>query len=62
MGTDVFLSWNNITEEEKESQFQGDEIRIGYKGYLRAAIGNILSNDLLSANPRLKSLAFWLGR
>ena len=47
MGTDIYLEWDGMTDEEKEAQITGFSIRAGDKGYLRASIGMVLENSIL---------------
>lgn len=47
MGTDIYLVWNNQSEEEKERQCTGYSIDAGNSGYLRASIGMTTENYLL---------------
>lgn len=47
MGTDIYLSWNGMTEEEKEEQMAGFSINAGRFGYLRASIGMTNENAIL---------------
>ena len=47
MGTDIYLSWDKQTEEEKKAQITGYNIEAGSKGYLRASIGMVKGNHLL---------------
>lgn len=47
MGTDVYLYWKGMTEEEKKAQYTGFEIYSGNVGYLRASIGMHDENEIL---------------
>jgi len=48
MGTDIYLSWDGMTEEEKKAQVTGWRIDAGKVGYLRASIGMVRENEALS--------------
>ena len=37
MGIDIYMEWDDMTEEEKDAQYQGFSSVIGHKGYLREA-------------------------
>jgi len=47
MGTDVYLEWDGMTEEDKKKQITGFSIAAGRVGYLRASIGMIEENECL---------------
>jgi hypothetical protein len=48
MGTDIYLSWNGMDEEEKKMQTDvGFDADAGEIGYLRASIGMVQENRLL---------------
>ena len=47
MGTDIYLEWNNKSEEERKKQITGFDIRAGNIGYLRASIGMVEENSFL---------------
>ena len=47
MGTDVYLEWDGMTEEEKKAQYTGFSIDAGRVGYLRASIGMVRENQVL---------------
>jgi len=49
MGTDVYLEWKGMTEEDKEKRYTGYSIEAGNVGYLRASIGMIEENRVLRA-------------
>lgn len=49
MGTDVYLNWDNATEEDKKKQITGWDIGRGHVGYLRASIGMVKENQVLRA-------------
>lgn len=37
MGIDIYLSWDNMTEEEKKARYTGFSVTAGNVGYLREA-------------------------
>ena len=47
MGTDIYLSWDKKTEEDKNKQMTGFSINAGDSGYLRASIGMTKENSVL---------------
>jgi len=47
MGTDVYLGWDDMTEDEKKARYTGFSINAGNVGYLRASIGMYLENTVL---------------
>jgi len=47
MGTDIYLEWDGMTEEEKKAQYTGFSIDAGRVGYLRASIGMVRENQVL---------------
>ena len=47
MGTNVYLSWNGMTDEEKNRQCTGFSSDIGHLGYLRASIWMDSENSAL---------------
>jgi hypothetical protein len=47
MGTDIYLRWDGMTEEDKKNQYTGYKITAGNVGYLRAFIGMIDENKVL---------------
>ena len=49
MGTDIYLSWDDMTKEEKDGRITGYDIFSGHKGYLRASIGMVEENKVLRA-------------
>lgn len=46
MGTDIYLNWDSITEDEQKAQYTGF-VPKGEVGYLRASIGMTKENGLL---------------
>lgn len=49
MGTDVYLSWSDMGDGDKEKQITGWSIKAGKIGYLRASIGMVEENGVLRA-------------
>jgi len=47
MGSDVYLRWDSMSEEDKEKQLTGFNIAAGKAGYLRASIGMAEENEVL---------------
>jgi hypothetical protein len=47
MGSDVYLEWQGMTEEEKKKCYTGYSINAGEVGYLRASIGMLRENQVL---------------
>ena len=47
MGTDVYLSWDGMTEEEEKARYTGFRIDMGRVGYLRASIWATRENAVL---------------
>ena len=47
MGTDIYLSWTGMKEEDKRKQYTGFAINAGRYGYLRASIGMVEENETL---------------
>ena len=37
MGIDIYMRWDNMTEEEKDARYTGFDIASGHTGYLREA-------------------------
>lgn len=57
MGSNIYLKWDNQTEEEKEKQISIIfEISAGYVGYLRASLGMVSENSFLKI---LFSSEYW---
>jgi hypothetical protein len=47
MGTDVYLSWDGMTQKQKQKRITGLDIGSGKVGYLRASIGMYPENTVL---------------
>lgn len=47
MGTDIYLSWDGMSEEDKKMQLGGFAVNAGSVGYLRASIGMVRENRFL---------------
>ena len=59
MGTDVYMSWDGMTKEEKDRQYTGYAIDAGKFGYLRSAVDMRFERDILhSLFPPRYSLGY----
>lgn len=59
MGTDIYLTWDGQTKQEKDAQITGYSINAGNAGYLRASIGMQTENSALGEVFPTKT--YWLG-
>ena len=48
MGTDIYLVWDGMTEEDRKRQCTGFSLDSGDRGYLRASVGMIRENIVLA--------------
>ena len=58
MGTDIYLSWEKMTKEDKEKRYTGFSISSGNIGYLRASIGMHQENAILR---KIFPVEYWEG-
>jgi len=46
MGLDIYLKWDDMTEEDAKAQITGFNINSGHKGYLRASYNETMCVEL----------------